>query len=435
MLNNSPKSAEPPTRRLRGDRVSRALLSGFVVVALAAGCERIAFYSTGRASPDDNATSTSASTGGSSGNPTGGMPGVARATLLDAIATCNLELLESFQSAAVALDAAAAEAKTDPTGQTKAKEAWTKAIDIWQKAELFQFGPAGPTTMPGGQGLRDSLYSWPLVSRCLVDQNIVSKAYEAPNFGTTALINMRGLAAAEYLLFYTGTDNACSPASGINASGSWAALSPVELAARKAHYASFVSAGIAATAQKLASAWRAGEGDFGAQLRSAGETGSAYTSEQMALNAVSDAMFYVETHVKDLKIARPLGVLDCASATCPEAVESRFAHHSRTHVRNNLIGFRMLMSGCKDGEGVGFDDVLTAIGAATLAGKMTGDVNAAIAAADAIETDDLAEAIQNDPKSVELLHAAVKTITDSLKTEFVSVLDLELPQLVEGDND
>ena len=33
------------------------------------------------------------------------------------------------------------------------------------------------------------------------------------------------------------------------------------------------------------------------------------------------------------------------------------------------------------------------------------------------------------------LHAAVKRITDNLKTEFVTVLDLELPQVLEGDND
>ena len=246
---------------------------------------------------------------------------------------------------------------------------------------------------------------------------------------------MRGLAAAEYLLFYTGTDNACSPATGINSTGSWAALGADELAARKAAYTSSVSAGVAAMAGKLLAAWRPGEGDFVAQLRNPGKSGSVYTTEQMALNAVSDAMFHVETHVKDLKLARPLGIMDCNTASCPETVESRFAGRSRTHVRNNLVGFRMLMSGCNDGQGVGFDDVLVAIGATALAEKMNADVNGAIAAADAVPNDDLAQAIAQDPQSVEQLHAAVKRITDSLKTEFVTVLDLELPQLLEGDND
>ncbi|WP_170229072.1 imelysin family protein [Polyangium fumosum] len=437
MQNHSQVSPPPPRRWLQGGSVARALLGGLFALGLVAGCERIAFYSTGRPPPDSNegSTTASSSSGGSSGDPTGGMGTVTRATLIDAIATCNLELLDTFQKAAQELSTAAAKAKTDPQARAEAQAAWSKAIDLWQRAEPFQFGPGGPTNTPGGQGLRDTLYSWPLVSRCLVEQNIVSKAYEAADFGTTALINMRGLAAAEYLLFYTGTDNACNPASAINTSGSWAALSADELASRKAAYASSVSSGIAAMAGKLLGAWRPGEGDFDTQFRNAGKSGSAYTTEQMALNAVSDAMFHVEIQVKDQKLARPLGILDCANATCPEAVESRFAGRSRVHVRNNLVGFRMLMSGCKDGEGVGFDDVLTALGATALAEKMSADVNGAIAAADAVPSDDLAQALAQNPESVKQLHDAVKRITDSLKTEFVTVLDLELPQTVEGDND
>lgn len=435
MPNHSQVSARPPRRWLRGGSVARTLLGGLFAIGLVAGCERIAFYSTSQKAPDSNASSSSSTTGGSTGEPDSGTTAVTRSMLLDAIATCNLDLLDAFQKAAQELDAAAAEAKQDPAARPKAQAAWTKAIDIWQRAEPFAFGPAGPTNTPGGQGLRDTIYSWPLVSRCLVEQNIVSKAYEAPTFGTTALINMRGLAAAEYLLFYTGTDNACSPASAINSSGSWAALSADELAARKAAYASSVSTGVAAMAGKLLAAWSPAEGNFDAQFRNPGKSGSAYTTEQMALNAVSDAMFHMEVHVKDQKLARPLGIMNCEAATCPEAVESRFAGQSRTHVRNNLVGFRMLMSGCNDGEGVGFDDVLVSLGATALAEKMSADVNGAIAAADAIPVDDLAQAIAQNPESVEQLHAAVKRITDSLKTEFVTVLDLELPKLLEGDND
>ena len=59
----------------------------------------------------------------------------------------------------------------------------------------------------------------------------------------------------------------------------------------------------------------------------------------------------------------------------------------------------------------------------------------AIVAADAVPHDDLAKALNTAPTSVLDLHAAVKSITDLLKTEFVSVLDLEAPQSVEGDND
>jgi hypothetical protein len=96
---------------------------------------------------------------------------------------------------------------------------------------------------------------------------------------------------------------------------------------------------------------------------------------------------------------------------------------------------RMLMAGCNEGQGIGFDDVLTSVGASSLAERMTADIEGAIAAADALKSDDIAQELATDPAAVENLHAAVKKITDALKTEFVSVLDLELPQVLEGDND
>ncbi len=428
-----PRTTPSPVKAPRAARLFLPLLAGIgAAAALSAGCERISFYSSKRAPAESS--SSAASTGGST-SATGGNTVVTRAVLLDAISTCNMELLDAFRVAAEEFDTAAAAAKDDPAGRDQARAAWTKAIDVWQKAELFQFGPAGPATTPGGQSLRDYVYSWPLVSRCLIEQSLVSQAYEKPEFGATALINTRGLASAEYLLFYPGTNNACSPATDINASGSWAALTPAELATRKAHYTSAVASDVARVARDLLKAWSPEGGNFKGQVANAGGSGSVYTTEQMALNAVSDAIFYIELEVKDAKLARPLGLLNCDSATCPETVESRYAGRSRTHIRNNLLGLRMLMAGCKDGEGVGFDDVLTAVGATSLAERLTADIDGAIAAADALQNDDLAQELATNLEGVQNLHAAIKKITDALKTEFVTVLDLELPQVLEGDND
>jgi predicted lipoprotein len=239
---------------------------------------------------------TSAAAGGGSTVAAGGTSGTTRASLLAAVAACNVELLDEFRVAAGELAAAAAEAKASPAAQEKARAAWASAIDIWQRAEVFQLGPAGTSNTPGGQGLRDQVYSWPLVSRCLVEQTLVSKAYESSDFGATSLVNTRGLAAAEYLLFYTGTDNACSPSTNINATGDWAALGPDELASRKASYASATAEGVAARAEELVKAWSSGGGNFKAQIEGAGSSGSVYTTDQMALNSISDAMFLYRDH-------------------------------------------------------------------------------------------------------------------------------------------
>ncbi len=400
-------------------------------VGAATACERIAYYSTGRNEPPPP-VSTSVSGGASS---TSGSPGISKAVLLNAIAACKLDMLASFRHSAEAFETAAGAAKSDQTARNAARLAWAQSIDAWQQLELFQFGPAGSSNTPGGLSLRDHIYSWPLVSRCLVEQNIVSKAYTNAEFGSASLVNMRGLAAAEYLLFYDGTDNACSASTSINATGEWAALGPDELGTRKAHYASVVASAIASTARTLENTWRQSGGNFVGQFLNAGSNGSPYATEQMALNAVSDAMFYMEIPLKDLKLARPLGLMDCDTATCPETVESRYAGRSRNHIRNNLVGFRRLLNGCDAGGNIGFDDLLHAAGAATLATNLSINVEMAIASADAVPNDDLAAVLNTDPISVSNLHAAVKRITDLLKTEFVSILDLEPPQSVEGDND
>lgn len=415
-------------------RLTWTLVSVLANVCIITSCERIAYYSTGRYTepplPETSTTSTSGSGASSSG-----MSPVTGGALLQAIAACQLDVLASFRQAAEAFDVAAASAKNDATKKNAARLAWQTAIDRWQQAEVFQFGPAGPSTTPGGQSLRDQIYSWPLVSRCLVEQNIVSKAYANADFGTSSLVNMRGLAAAEYLLFYEGTDNACSPSTNINASGQWAALGADELVVRKRQYASAVATAVATAARNLDNAWRADGGNFQEKFSSAGSSASVYTTEHMALNAVSDALFYMEIPLKDLKLARPLGLMNCDDVTCPEAVESRYAGRSRTHIRNNILGFRMLMLGCDAGSGLGFDDLLEADNAGALASKMRENIELALAAADAVPSDDLAQALNTAPSSVLDLHVAVKRITDLLKTEFVSVLDLDPPQSVEGDND
>ncbi|EYF01679.1 Hypothetical protein CAP_7884 [Chondromyces apiculatus DSM 436] len=409
------------------------IAAAVALYALSSGCERVSYYSTSGSAPSGTGatTTTAASTG--PGGPSGE---VTRSQVLAAVGTCAAALYTSVAAAAVELDTATQAASgSDVEARATAREAWGKMMDLWQQAELLRIGPAGPTALPQGQSLRDYVYSWPLTSRCLTEQTIVSKAYEASSFAQTALINVRGLAATEYLLFYEGADNACGASATINSAGTWAALGPAELAARKAAYAAVATADVVAKTRQLADAWAPDEGNFGAALANAGESGSPFSSAQMALNAVSDGMFYVEREVKDLKIGRPLGLYECATDTCPEAVESRYARVAIRHARNNLAGFRRIFAGCDEGDQVGFDDLLTASGSGALAERMRADVDAAITAAEGFSDPDLIGALASDRAQVEALHASVKKITDALKTEFVSVLDLEIPQVVEGDND
>jgi len=357
--------------------------------------------------------------------------------VLSGIATCAARLYGDVVDAAATFDSAAALFEASPTeeNETKARAAWALTIGLWQQAEVLRVGPAGPATLPTGQSLRDYVYSWPLVSRCLVEQSIVSQKYDDESFPIAGLINTRGLYAAEYLLFYEPSDNACSASSSINTQGTWAQLGNQELAQRKRAYAAVLAADISDKTAAIHAGWTGSMG-FGALLAGAGGGDSPFESDQSALNAVSDGMFYIEKEVKDLKLGLPLGkTAECPDTTCPNAVESVYARVSRDHVRNNLVGFQRLFEGCDAASEAGFDDLLRTLGAGELAERMSTDIEAAIVTADKLASADLGGLIERDQASVEEVHAAVKRITDTLKTDFVTVLDLELPATVEGDND
>ena len=133
----------------------------------------------------------------------------------------------------------------------------------------------------------------------------------------------------------------------------------------------------------------------------------------------------------------PLGISpDCTSgSTCPEALESRFARISTPNIAANLRGFRAIFQGCgTDNVGLGFDDWLSAVGRDDLAKSMLEALSGAEAAVADLDPP-LEQALVEDRAKVQVVYDAVKKLTDLLKTEFVTVLDLGLPRVAEGDND
>ncbi|HEX8700404.1 MAG TPA: imelysin family protein, partial [Myxococcaceae bacterium] len=354
-----------------------------------------------------------------------------------AVSSCVQTSAREFQTVAGELKTAVEALAARPEAGTRqaAREAFHRAMDAWQVLEVMQIGPAATRLTPGGAEIRDNIYSWPLVSRCSVEEQIVSRGYESANFPNT-LISRRGLYALEYLLFYEGSATECSASSPIVAEGTWAALPAEEREARKRAYAAVVAADVKQRADGLVDAWDAGKGNFAKTFEEAGSGNPVYPTSQAALNSVSDALFYIEETVKDKKIARPLGLRECSGDTCPELLESPFAHRAKANIAANLVGYRKVAQGCgANFEGMGFDDLLKAVGTEPLATKMTERVVAAQSAVQAVEEADLAQALSQDKASVRAMYDGLKGITDVLKTELATVLDLELPAAVEGDND
>lgn len=367
-----------------------------------------------------------------------------RAVLASAVERVIVPTYVGFADRATALSLALdalvqAEAGSDaPASREAAQAAWVAAMDSWQEAELYLLGPAAPMAKAaGGKDLRDKLYSWPITNACRVDQETLRGVHVDAASLDSAPANVRGLDALEWLLFVPSRDNACPPQTAINAEGTWAALSDEELRVKRATHAAAIAKRLELDARALRDAWLESSGDFARELAEAGLT-PTYRSAQEGLNALSDAMFYLEKEVKDMKLAIPLGLRDCSSAVCPDKTENPLSRRSLAHVLINAKTFLRLYHGGPDAAtGTGFDDLLIAVGANELATTLEQRVATAITSLEELGAShsSLEEALAADRPKVLAAYEALRAATDILKTEFLSVLDLELPQRAEGDND
>ncbi len=334
--------------------------------------------------------------------------------------------IEGWQDAiATAGDAAGA--------RSQAQAAWGSAMEAWQVVEVLQFGPTGSSlSVHGGQDLRDGIYSWPSSLACRVDQEVVALEYGEPGFVAAQLPHALGLDAVEYLLFRDDDGNDCDALAAING-GDWQALDPDEIDRRRADYADVLVQDLVARSAALLEAWSPGGGDFGAELGAAGQGSAVYDDDQDALDDLFGGLFYLELMAKDRKLARPLGLRDCLDATCPDDLEHRWANFGAQAIAANLRGFRLLFHGGDDGAD-GFDDLLRAIDQGDLVEGIEQALDAAEAAAEAVQPG-LNEALADDPESVLALHDAIKDLTDLLKGDFALFLTLRIPSEAAGDND
>lgn len=321
-----------------------------------------------------------------------------------------------------------------PEEKTSAQEAWKVAIAIWQRAEVFQVGPAAVSeSTPGGENFRDLIYSWPLINGCRVDQETLEGAYEDwPTFQSEP-VNVQGLDALEKLLFDENLENECALLASINKTGEWAALSESEITQKRADYASALTQILIAQSEALQKSW---EEDFAPQLIHPG-AGSLFADSQASLDAISDSLFYFDKVTKDVKIAVPAGVKDCTEESCPDQAESLYAGESLVFIRENVAGLEAVLWGGTpdDLEAYGWLDLLTALGAEDLANQLLDKIDGIVDALDSMDGDSLPGALANGKESSVVLHTRVVALTDLLKGPFLSTLNLEIPASAATDND
>ena len=346
--------------------------------------------------------------------------------------------LESFQAEVSLLEdeisAWEAALGSDKSGSSQSldstKDQWANTMAAWQVLEVMQIGPSGSSlTAIAGEDLRDEIYSWPTINPCLIDQETVYSDWDSEKYFTENLVNAYGMDALEHLLF-AEMDNTCPGQVDINSDGTWDSLGNDGIASNRAAFAASLSAKISSQTDDLIQRWSASGGDFSGQLSLAVD--SPYASEQEALNAVYDALFYLETVTKDRKLGVPLGYHpDCGEDLCADEVENLVSGVGAESIAANLQGFELLFTG---GEGIGFDDLLTELGHGDLADQVIADLQTAHELAIAIDAP-LDEMVSDNTAQVEELYAAVKSITDVLKGDLATILALTIPAEAAGDND
>jgi predicted lipoprotein len=358
-----------------------------------------------------------------------------RSALLEHVANRLLLPIQSMAAARAgalpgAIDAHcdALDAGASGTTLDTARAAWADTIDAWQRAEAMLIGPAAMNN----KTLRSYIYAWPQIATCEIDRDTASRFADPASYDiNTKLIRVRSLTAIEYLLYPPSPDHTC-----ITAPPGWAALG-ADVPRARCRLAEAIAIDVAAQVAAVELAWRPGGGDYAGELVRAGQSGSSFATAHAAVNVVAGGLFYVDYIVKDMKIAEPAGIADNACGTvgapCLQELELRFSDRATFAVRTNLATLREAFTGAP-ADGPGFDDFLRALGHGDVADRMTMNLDAAIAAAAQLP-DSFVDALTNDREKVVAIHGAVTAFTTDLKSQFLTLLALELPDDVPTDND
>lgn len=314
---------------------------------------------------------------------------------------------------------------TAETSLAAARAAFGAAIDAWETTEGVLVGPATDEM----NTLRGFIYGWPNLSPCEIDKDVAARWNDPSAYDVgSELVSTRSLAAIEYLLFPPGPSHNC-----VGAPPGWDSMG-TNVAVARCRLAHTIADDVAAHATSLSTQW---ETSYAAALANAG-SGSPITTAQAGVNLVSDGMFYVDKMVKDMKLGEASGIAMNACGTieepCLREVELRYSDRATFAIRANLAALRQVFTGGVEANALGFDDYLTAVGHGELATRMLGNLDAAIAKAAALPESYVGALVDNRAEIV-ALHGTLRLFTEDLKSQFLTVLALDIPDDVAADND
>tara|TARA_B100001093_G_C26771933_1_gene990637 strand:- start:106 stop:1464 length:1359 start_codon:yes stop_codon:yes gene_type:complete len=319
-----------------------------------------------------------------------------------------------------------------------AEAGWKDLAKAVQRAEMHAIGPA----TDNGKALQYRLNSYMAgpISTCGIDSIAAGDNVDV----SARSPNARGIRALDYLLFNSDLKHTCAPQ--VSVTTDWNDLPESDRKIARCNAAVAITGDISDAAEKIHSAWSATGGNYRATYL---EPSNTFQS----LQATTDSLFYFEKGTKDAKLGKPLGIIAaCANRTCPESVEAPYSGMSLQNVITNIEIFtEMFSSNAETGfdahlENEGWPEVSQAFKsnlarAKELAESIDSSVASQVAAIQTeSDTTECTNAFSNpDTVSESLpmctLYGLVKRVVDSLKIDFVTIVNVDIPGGSQSDND
>lgn len=319
-----------------------------------------------------------------------------------------------------------------------AETGWKDLVRAVQRAEMHAIGPA----TENGKALQYRLNSYMAgpISTCGIDS--IAAADNVDVAGRS--LNARGIRAMDYLLFNSDLTHTCAPQ--VSATSGWNDLSESDRKIARCDAAVAIAGDISDAAEKIHTAWSTSGGNYRATYL---EPSNTFQS----LQATTDSLFYFEKGTKDAKLGKPLGIITaCTNRTCPESVEAPYSGMSLQNVITNIEIFtEMFSSNAETGfdahlENEGWPEVSQAFKsnlakAKELAESIDSSVASQVAAIQTGSDETECTNAFSNPDTVSeslpmcTLYGLVKRVVDSLKIDFVTIVNVDIPGGSQSDND
>ena len=274
---------------------------------------------------------------------------------------------------------------------TAAQTSWKSLRTVWEQCEGFLFGPVEDDEYD------PQMDTWPTDANQFDSLLASSNPLNAINIRALPY-NLRGFHPVEYLIFGDHGDRTAG-----------------SLTARQKEYMINATLDLVSICDSLYNSWIPSIGNFGQQVKTAGEGSTVYLTKQEAFLAIVGSMQGICEEVGGGKMKEPFDARD------PKIVESPYSSNSTTDFKNNITGLRTVYLG-NGSTGI---TSLVSLRDKSLDNDIKSQISAAVNAFDLI-TVPYEEAIISQRSQVQQVMDAVNTLNETIEEKLIPFIQQQV---------